>query len=82
MAEVGFAVLGEELGDSALVAGFDLAVEVDEVPSEAVGEESAGGGFAGSHEASEDDAVKDVRFPQGLAQCGFGFVRHGLGGFG
>jgi fibronectin-binding autotransporter adhesin len=57
VAEVGLAVLGEDIGDGELVAGFDLAVEVEEAPAEAVGEEGAGGGFAGAHEAGEDDAV-------------------------
>ncbi len=69
VAEVGFAVFGEDFGDGALVAGFDLAVEIEEAPAEALGEEGAGGGFAGSHEAGEDDAVNGG---------GFGFGGHGL----
>ena len=58
MAEVGFAGFGEDLRDGAVVSGFDLVVEIEEAPAEAVGEEGAGGGFAGAHEAGEDDAVQ------------------------
>ncbi len=90
--EVGFALLGEDLGDGAAVAGFDLVIEIEEAPAEAVGEESAGGGFAGAHEAGENDAVQRL----GLGDCvsrdcassgswivaGFGFRRHGLCWFG
>jgi hypothetical protein len=72
VAEVGLAVVGEELGNGGVVAGFDLAVEVEEYPAEAVGEESSGGGFAGAHEAGEDDAVEDG----GLEGRGFGFGWH------
>ena len=79
MAEVGFAILGEDLGDGALVASFDLAVEIEEAPAEALGEESAGGGFSGAHEAGEDDAIEGVAFGDGMVRGGFGFGGHGLG---
>ncbi len=88
VAEVGFAVLGKDLGDGALVAGFDLAVEVEEAPGETLGEESARGGFAGAHEAGEDDAIEHIGLRNGAAgDCtasgswifgGFRFRGHGL----
>jgi hypothetical protein len=55
VAEVGFAALGEDLGDGAVVTGFYFVIEVEEAPAEAVSEERAGGGFAGAHEAGEND---------------------------
>ena len=76
VAEVGFAVFGEDFGDGAAVAGFDLAVEIEEAPAEALGEEGAGGGFAGAHEAGEDDAVNGVGFRGGRIGGGFGFGGH------
>jgi hypothetical protein len=84
--EVGFAMLGEDLGDGAAVAGFDLMVEIEEAPAEALGEDSAGGGFAGAHEACEDDAIERVGFgDRASGDCassgrwirgGFGFGWH------
>ncbi len=65
VAEVSFAVLGEDLGDGAVVAGFDLAVEIEEAPAEAVGEEFAGGGLARAHEAGEHDAMEDCASSEG-----------------
>jgi hypothetical protein len=55
---VGLAVALEELGDGGAGAGFEVGVEVEEVPGEAGGEEAADGGFACSHEASEDEAAE------------------------
>ncbi len=76
VAEVGFAVLGEDLGDGAVVAGFDLVVEIEEAPAEALGEERAGGGFAGAHEAGEDDAMRDCASGESWIRGGFGFGWH------
>ena len=57
-AEVGLAVLCEELGDGGAGAGFEVGVEVEEAPVEAGGEEAAYGGLARSHEAGEDEAAE------------------------
>jgi len=54
-------VAGEELGDGGVGAGFEMGVEVEEVPVEAGGEETADGGFACSHEAGEDEAMEISR---------------------
>ena len=58
LAEVGFAVGGEDGGDGEAGAGFDVGVEVEEVPAEAIGEQAADGGFAGAHESGEDEAAE------------------------
>ena len=58
LAEVGFAVGGEDGGDGEAGAGLDVGVEVEELPAEAGGEQAADGGFAGAHEAGEDEAAK------------------------
>jgi len=65
-AEVSFAVLGEELGDGGVGAGFEVGVEVEEAPVEAGGEEAADGGLARSHEAGEDEA-SEMRGGWGVA---------------
>jgi hypothetical protein len=57
-AEVGFAVALEELGDGGVGAGFEVGVEVEELPVETGGEEAADGGLACSHEAGEDEAAE------------------------
>jgi len=85
-AEVGLAVALEELGNGGSGAGFEVRVEVEELPVESVGEETAYGGLACSHEAGEDEAAEVcgclagaglvVRHGQGLVFC-LGF---GLGG--
>jgi hypothetical protein len=72
VAEVGFAGFGKDLGDCAVVAGFDFMIEVEEAPAEAVGEERAGGGLARAHEAGEHDAL-DVEWGLG---AGFRFGGH------
>ena len=58
LAEVGFAVGGEDGGDGEAGAGLDEGVEVEELPAEAGGEQAADGGLAGAHEAGEDDAAE------------------------
>ena len=64
-------LLGEDLGDGAVVAGFDLVVEIEEAPAEALGEERADGGFAGAHEAGEDDAIERLAVRRAaLSGCG------------
>jgi hypothetical protein len=57
-AKAGFAVEGEELGDGGAGAGLEVRVQVEEVPLEAGGEETADGGLARSHEAGEDEATE------------------------
>src|SRR5665213_3619479 len=69
MAEVGFAALGENLGDGAVVAEFDLVIEIEEAPSEPVRDDRADGGLAGAHETGEDEAVKGHSFRRGCASC-------------
>ena len=82
-AEVGLAVALEEFRDSGAGAGFEMGVEVEKGPTELVCKEAADGGFAGPHEAGEDDA-KDVR---GECRSGFefpigaGFDREDVHGF-
>jgi len=65
-------VLFEELGDGGVGAGFEVGVEVEEVPADAGGEEAADGGLACPHEAGEDETFE---VGWGLGH-GFGF---GLG---
>jgi hypothetical protein len=48
----------EELGDGGSGAGFEVGVEVEELPVEAGGEDAADGGFARSHEAGENEAAE------------------------
>jgi hypothetical protein len=48
----------EELGDGGSGAGFEVGVEVEELPVEADGEEAADGGLACSHEPGEDEAAE------------------------
>jgi len=43
--------------DGAVMASFDLVVEIEEAPAEALGKQTAGGGLAGAHEAGENDAI-------------------------
>jgi hypothetical protein len=57
IAESGFAMAGEKRGDFCASLGFDHVVGVDEAPAKACGDEGADGGFAGAHEAGEDDAA-------------------------
>jgi hypothetical protein len=57
-AEVGFAVTLEELGNGSVGARLEMSIEVEEVPLQASREEAADGGFAGSHEAGENEASK------------------------
>ena len=75
LAEAGFAVGGEDVRDGEAGAGFDVGIEVEEVPAEALGEQAADGGLAGAHEAGEDEAAE----VSGGAR-GDGWVRGGLGG--
>jgi hypothetical protein len=65
----------EELRNGGSGAGFEVSVEVEDLPVETGGEEAANGGFACSHEAGEDEAAE---------MCGDGMgaglvVGHGLG---
>ena len=52
-----FAEFAKDGGDGAAAAGFDLAVEIDEAPAEALGKSHADGGLAGAHEPDEDDGA-------------------------
>jgi len=52
-AEAGFTLFGEELRDGGSGARFEVGVEIEEVPVEAVGKEAADGGFSCSHESGE-----------------------------
>src|SRR5690625_3197306 len=45
----------EDLGDRHLHPSFDLLIEVDELPSESLGEDPTDGRFSGGHESDEDD---------------------------
>src|SRR5208283_1685333 len=75
LAEVGFAVGGEDGGDGEAGARFDVGVEVKKLPVEAGGEQAADGGLACAHEAGEDEAA-EMR-GQGRSGVGSG---GGLGG--
>ncbi len=69
MAEVGLAVFGEDLGDGAVVAEFDLVIEIEEAPAEPVCDERADGGLAGAHETGENEAVKGCSSSRDCASC-------------
>src|SRR5260370_518668 len=56
VAKGGLAQIVEDAGDRALLKGFDLFVDVDEVPSETAGKQSSNGGFARAHESDQIDA--------------------------
>ena len=84
-AEMSFAVAGEELGNGGAGAGFDVLIEVEEVPAQGSGEQPADGGFAGSHKADEDDTFERDRKGGGLGwslggslggECGWGGGDH------
>jgi hypothetical protein len=83
-AEVGLAELREDFGDGAGgvtgegLATLDLVVEVKEAPAEVLGEECAGRGFAGAHEAGQDDAVEGCVAREEDVIAGFGGGGHGL----
>lgn len=53
-----FAVARKDVGDSGAGFGFDHVVHVNKLPAEARGEDGADGGFAGAHEAGENDAAR------------------------
>jgi hypothetical protein len=57
IAEGGFAVAGEDFGDGGAGFGFNDVVDVDELPAEARGKNGTDGGFAGAHEAGENDTA-------------------------
>jgi len=57
-AEVGFAVALEELWDGGSGAGFKVGVEVEELPCETGGEETADGGLPRSHETGQDEPTE------------------------
>lgn len=69
-AETGFTVIAEELGYGGAGALLEVGVEVEEVPVEARGKEAADGGFAGPHEAGQDQTFEMLRDGGGR-----GFVR-------
>ncbi len=54
LAEGIFAEFAEDVGDGASGTGFDLAVEIDEAPSEALRENHADGSLTGTHETNEE----------------------------
>ncbi len=58
VAEGGFAMAGEDFGDGSAGFGFDYVVDVDELPAEVPGKDGADSGFAGAHEAGENDAAR------------------------
>ena len=58
LAEAGLAVGGKDGGDGEADARLDVGVEVEEVPAEAGGQQTADGGLAGTHEAGEDEAAE------------------------
>ncbi len=66
IAECWLAMVGEKLGDLCTGFGFDYVIDVDKTPAEACGDERADCGFAGAHEAGEDDAARR----RGWAGCG------------
>jgi hypothetical protein len=57
LAERGFAVAGEELGDGCTGLGLDYVIHIDEAPAQAGSDQRADGGLARAHEAGEDDAA-------------------------
>jgi len=59
LAEGRLALRGEQLGDGAPGLALNLVVGVDELPAEAAGEDTAGGGLAAAGEADEEDAARD-----------------------
>jgi len=75
-AEAGFAVALEELGDCGSGALLEVSVEVEEVPAELGREKTADGGFAGSHEAGEDETFKVCGNKDG---GGVGLLGQGIG---
>src|ERR1017187_5243160 len=79
LAEVGFAVGGEDGGDREAGAGFDRGVEVEEIPAEAGGEQTADGGLAGAHKTGEDDTEEMGGQGQGVGRLG-GLACGGVGG--
>lgn len=75
-AEVGFAVCFEERGDGRPGAGFEMGVEIEELPVEEFGQDAADGGLAGAHKPGEDDAPEGRGKGNGLD---FGWNRVGGG---
>ena len=56
-AEIGLAMIGEDLGNALSGGEFDLVVGIDEGNAELFGEPAADGGLAGAHQADKDDRV-------------------------
>jgi len=50
-------VAGEDFGDGHASFGLDHVVYIDEAPAQARGDQRTERGFAGAHEAGEDDAA-------------------------
>ena len=57
LAEVWFSGIAKDVRDGTSFPLADTVIEVDEVPAELFGEESADGRFAGSHESNENDSA-------------------------
>jgi hypothetical protein len=75
-AEVWLAEGGEDLGDGDASEIFDEVIEIEEVPTDAIGEDAADGGLAGAHETGEDNAGHGGR--EGGERGFGGFDREGL----
>ena len=68
IAEVGLAVARKDFCDGAAGFSFEDIVGIKETPAQAACDERADGGFAGAHEAGEDDAAGLlIRFDGALA---------------
>ncbi|HEU5401288.1 MAG TPA: hypothetical protein VFU86_08025 [Terriglobales bacterium] len=57
LTEPGFPGFTKDVGHGAPAPCFDLAVEIDETPPQALGQRNAYGGFAGAHETNEEHST-------------------------
>lgn len=60
LAKCVFAEFAEDVRDSTTAASFDLSVEVDEAPAEALRKSHSDGSLAGAHEADEEYSTGSV----------------------
>lgn len=68
-AEARFAMLLEDVADGGSGALFQMGVQIQELPTDPLGKEATEGGFAGSHEAGENDAPEIWRQGSGCGCC-------------
>ncbi len=75
LAKAVFSVEGEDGGNGEASSRFDVSVEVEKLPVEAGGQQTANGRLASTHEAGEDEAAK-----MGERPCSDMRLWGGLGG--